>query len=281
MYTYTVSGHSIQLKAPHDLSFLNSFNEVFVVHDDLISGNLCFGVKKNNEKLFLKYAGAQTKNYIGTTENAVQRLINAIPLYDKLKHSALANLRYHIELKGGILLLFDYIDGLPLGPLPEYKKALKNIPIYYRYIMLDNMFDFINKASHLDLICAGISDKSLLVNISNYSLTLTSINSFFSMPFDNSVARLSGSSLYLPPEAYKDTILGEKVNVYSMGSLAMTLLGNRNTNSYEDWESSKELYNTTIKALNNNPQLRHKSPLAFLNEWREGVKNIPDNMIVP
>ena len=147
--------------------------------------------------------------------------------------------------------------------------------------MLDNMFDFINKASHLDLICAGISDKSLLFNISNYSLTLTSINSFVSMPFDNSVARLSGSSLYLPPEAYKDTILSEKVNVYSMGSLAMTLLGNRNTNSYEDWESSKELYNTTIKALNNNPQLRHKNPQAFLNEWREGVKNIPDNMIVP
>ncbi|NLJ65159.1 MAG: hypothetical protein GX337_07195 [Christensenellaceae bacterium] len=280
MYTYTVSGHNIQLKSPHDLSFLNSFDEVFAVHDDLISGNLCFGVKKNNEKLFLKYAGAQTKNYIGTTENAIQRLQNVIPLYEKLKHKSLVNLRYHFELQNGIMLLFDFIEGFPIGPLLEYKKTLKNIPIYYRYSMLDSIFDFIKLASGFDLICSGITDKSLLVNPLEYSLTLTSVNSFVPMPFDNAAARLSGSALYLPPEAYnKNTVLGEKVNTYIMGALAMTLLGNRSTNNIADWESSKELYNTVIKALNNNPNLRHKSPQAFLNEWREGVKNIPDNMI--
>ena len=64
--------------------------------------------------------------------------------------------------------------------------------------MLDSIFDFIKLASGFDLICSGITDKSLLVNPLEYSLTLTSVNSFVPMPFDNAAARLSGSALYLP-----------------------------------------------------------------------------------
>ncbi|MCL2253220.1 MAG: hypothetical protein FWC09_02140 [Lachnospiraceae bacterium] len=50
----------IRTKIPYNFSFLSKYGKVFKVFDDQDSGNLCFGIKDDNRRYFIKYAGAPT-----------------------------------------------------------------------------------------------------------------------------------------------------------------------------------------------------------------------------
>jgi serine/threonine-protein kinase len=274
MIQKNIAGKTVLLKSEHDFSFLDEFDQIFAVFDELISGNICFGAQKNGKKYFLKYAGALPKNYIGSAEQAIQRLKNAEDSYKTLAHKALANLLYTKEYPHGFLMAFDFLYSFPIGPLPVYKKQLRRVPLSMRLAMLDNMFDFFALASRRDYIAANLSDSKFLFDINNASLVLSSINGFIKMPCQNT-GRLQGSSIYLPPEAYQFALLDERLTVYSMGVLAMQLLGNISTKSFEDWEADKSLYNITMQALKENRALRQQSAEAFLKSWREAISNMP------
>lgn len=103
------------LRAPHDLSFLAEWGEVFRVFDDQDSGNLCFGVDGPNGRLFVKYAGAPTVRYEGSLDDAVARLRGAQRVYEELRHSQLIALRHAGEFGAGFALGFDWTDAEPLG----------------------------------------------------------------------------------------------------------------------------------------------------------------------
>ncbi len=273
MFKTNIAGRTVLLKAEHDFSFLEDFGHIFAVYDSLISGNICFGAQKNGKYYFLKYAGANTLNYIGSAERAVQRLKTAAPLYETLRHKALANLLFTKEYPDGFMMAFDYVYSFPIGPLPVYKSQLRSLPVKTRLYMLDAMFDFFVLASRNDYIAANLSDSKFLFDIKNSALILSSINGFVKMPYHNA-GRLQGSSVYLAPESYKIALLDERVTVYAMGALAMQLLGDISTKSLEDWQSDKSLYCIAMQALSENRTLRQESAYSFLKSWREAVLNI-------
>lgn len=75
-----------QLQEHHDFSWLENMGEVFCVFDEQDSGNISFGLKRDNQKFFVKYAGAKPMEYSGDPEGAVNRLKEAIPVYQTLDH---------------------------------------------------------------------------------------------------------------------------------------------------------------------------------------------------
>lgn len=60
MVTKVIDEVSFELKEDFDFSFLSQYGSVFTVFDKQDSGNLCFGVKDGDRKLFLKIAGTST-----------------------------------------------------------------------------------------------------------------------------------------------------------------------------------------------------------------------------
>ena len=169
-------------------------------------------------------------------------------------------------------MAFDFCI-LSHRPLPVYKNSLEGCLCLCALPCLTICLIFA-LASRRDYISANLSDSKFLFDINNASLVLSSINGFIKMPCQNT-GRLQGSSIYLPPEAYQFALLDERLTVYSMGVLAMQLLGNISTKSFEDWEADKSLYNITMQALKENRALRQQSAEAFLKSWREAISNMP------
>ncbi|MEC2303322.1 serine/threonine protein kinase, partial [Bacillus cereus] len=83
---------TFQLKEYHNFDWLIKLGTVFAVFDQQDSGNISFGVEKDGHKKFIKYAGAQTIAYEGTTGDAIKRLKNSVTIYEDLKHESLIRL---------------------------------------------------------------------------------------------------------------------------------------------------------------------------------------------
>ena len=63
---------TFQLKEYHNFDWLIKLG--ICSFDQQDSGNISFGIEKDGHKKFIKYAGAQTIAYEGTTRDAIERL---------------------------------------------------------------------------------------------------------------------------------------------------------------------------------------------------------------
>jgi serine/threonine protein kinase, bacterial len=72
---------SFQLQEEHNYFWLNNMGDVFCVFYEQDSGNISFGLEKNDKKLFVKYAGAKPKDFSSNPKDAIDRLVKAIPIY--------------------------------------------------------------------------------------------------------------------------------------------------------------------------------------------------------
>ncbi|MGF7127331.1 hypothetical protein J2T56_002041 [Natronobacillus azotifigens] len=68
------------------VSRLNELGHVFCVFDQQDSGNISFGLEKDNKRFFVKYAGAKPRGFYGNQSDAVARLKEAIPVYKKREY---------------------------------------------------------------------------------------------------------------------------------------------------------------------------------------------------
>lgn len=274
--TVFVQDLPVQLKSWHDLDFIHAFGRVFRVFDHLISGNLCFGVENEQGRFFIKYAGAPTINYLGYPEEAIERLQKAAQTYQVLAHPAIPPLLGMEETPHGLLCVFPWLSGFPLGPLPQHFDAMRRLSVIDRLAMLDPVFSLLALASQRDYIAAGLADNHLLVDFQKPSLTLCSVDDFVKMPCVNARGRLPGAPWYLAPEAYHTgASLDEGVTVYAMGALAMTFLGDRDAPSPSSWCAAPRLYEVAKKALSHEKTKRFPSAQSFLDAWRQAVRNTP------
>ncbi|WP_391205467.1 hypothetical protein [Psychrobacillus sp. L4] len=71
-----ISKLSLELSEYHDFNWLNEV-EVFAIFDQQDSGNISFGIIENDERYFIKYAGARNLEYTGDLQAAINRLKEA------------------------------------------------------------------------------------------------------------------------------------------------------------------------------------------------------------
>ena len=220
MTTLYIQDQPVRLRAFHDLSAVASLGQVFSVYDQLTSGLLAFGVQRGEHRLFIKYAGAPTLNYPSDPQRAVERLRNAVPNYAALRHPALVRLLDAQEDEHSCLCVFEWLPGIPLGPLPEHYAAFRRTSLTDRLRMYDAVADLNLRAESLDLVIAGLSDTHLMYMPESGQLIMTNIETIFALPSINVRGRLPGSPFYLPPEGYrKGAALDETSSVYALGAL--------------------------------------------------------------
>ncbi|GGF84543.1 hypothetical protein GCM10010913_02490 [Paenibacillus aceti] len=140
-FTYHINEVTFQLKDRVDISWLQELGTVFAVFDQQDSGNICFGVKQEGQKKFVKYAGARPMDYQGDPAEAVSRLRNAIPIYYELKHPNLIDIVDHFSVKEGHVAVFQWFNGECLHSHWSYPPPAKytdpNSPFYkYKHLTI-------------------------------------------------------------------------------------------------------------------------------------------------
>lgn len=273
MITQTLGGIPLRLKEKHDLSFIEEFGQIFNVIDDHTSGMLTFGlITAQGHRIYLKYAGARTINYPSEPAGVVKKLRGATLNYQTLRHAALIKLIDSADYGDACLCIFDWADGLPLGPDPEPYLSFRRLPLIQRLGLFDMICDFHSQAENEGVIIAGLSDSHMNFNPLTQKLLLTNIDDYLPLPSINTRGRLHGSSWYLPPEGYQLAgAIDETSNVYTLAALSHSFFGDKIYRKKEAWEASDLLYAVASRALSQNRNLRHQSTEDFLSEWRDAV----------
>ena len=282
--TYKFDNVIFQLKENLNFSWLQKLGYVFAVFDQQDSGNICFGVEKEGEKKFVKYAGARTIEYEGDPKKAVSRLKSAIPIYYELKHPNLIEIEDHFELDTGYVAVFKWFTGECLHAHWSYPPPAKykdpNSPFYkYKHLSVEQRLESLNRiynfhvfAEEKNYVAVDFYDGSILYDFINNETRICDIDFYQKKPFYNTMGRLWGSFRFMSPEEF---VLGSKIdsqtNVFTMGAIAFGLLGGELDRSFEKWEASTELYNVACKAVEKDRLIRYPTLKEFYKAWTKAI----------
>jgi serine/threonine-protein kinase len=286
MTTINLHSVSFQLQEPHKFDWLVNMGEVFAVFDQQDSGNISFGIKDNSGKKFVKYAGAKPLEYGGDPQEAVERLKQAVSIYNDLDHPHLMKLIEHFSVPEGYVAVFDWFEGESLHPHwsfpPPAKYKDPNSP-YYRYKQLsietrlkslDNIFSFHLHVAKKGYVAVDFYDGSILYDFLTNTTKICDIDVYQKKPFINRMGRLWGSSRFMSPEEYKlGADIDEITNVFNMGAIAFSLVGGELDRSFSKWEAGRDMFEVAIKAVDPDRERRLSSIAEFYNAWKLAQHN--------
>ncbi|MFF2483106.1 serine/threonine protein kinase [Paenibacillus sp. NPDC058071] len=279
--SFSLDSVTFELKEEADFHWLKELGRVIAVFDQQDSGNISFGVEKGGVKRFVKYAGARTVHYDGEPEAAVERLRNAMPVYEELKHPCLIELLDHFPVNGGgYTAVFEWFEGENLHPhwvypppakytdpnSPFYK--YKNLPVEQRLASLDSIFRFHAFVEKQGFAAVDFYDGSLLYDFNRNETKICDIDYYCKLPFTNEMGRMWGSSRFMAPEEFElGAIIDSRTNVFRMGAIAFGLLGGELDRSAEKWDAGERQRSVARRAVEGRKQLRFSSVEAFYDAW--------------
>ena len=265
----SVDGHAVRLRAPHDLGFLARWGRVFQVFDEQDSGNLCFGVERVGSRLFVKYAGAPTARYEGDLADAVRRNRAAVEVYEALRHPALVTLRDATDVAGGHAMVFDWTDASPLGRQYGRRAALDGLGLALRAAAVQQVYDFHVHAAAAGWTAVDLYDGTVMIDAATGVVTLCDLDFYERAPLVNTMGRMWGSQRFMSPEEHRlGAALDQVTNVFALGVLAHTLLGDDATRSADAWLGSAEQYEVAARAHSPLREDRWSSIAALAEAWR-------------
>ncbi|MBW8349678.1 serine/threonine protein kinase [Bacillus sp. IITD106] len=290
--TINVGKVSFQLKEKHDFPWLQEFGDVFAVFDQQDSGNLCFGIEKDGQKKFVKYAGARTMEYSGEPNDAIDRLKQSVELYEQLKHPYLVKLENHFPVEQGYVLVFEWFEGECLHshwsypPPAKYEHPespfyrFKQLPLELRLACLQKIYEFHVYVERKNYVAVDFYDGSIMYNFTTNQTKICDIDMYKQKPFINEMGRLWGSSRFMSPEEFElGAEIDERTNVFNMGAVAFCLLGGELDRSFEKWNASPELYDVALRAVEKDRSKRFGSVEEFLKAWNIALKRGIQNVI--
>jgi serine/threonine protein kinase, bacterial len=264
-----VDGLGVQLRAPHDLSFTARWGRVFAVLDQQDSGNLCLGVEGAAGRVFVKYAGAPTVRYEGAIETAVANLRRSAEVYRALAHPTLVTLREAVDVGAGHALVFDWTDATPLGRQYDRSHVVRSLPAPARADGVQQIYDFHVHAAARGWVAIDLYDGSVMLDADGGRVTLCDLDFYEQGPVVNGMGRMWGSTRFMSPEEYRlGAPIDQVTNVFALGALAHTFLGDDATKSREAWVGSDAQFEVAARALRAERDARWPSVEALAEAWR-------------
>ena len=282
MVTIHMDNVSFELRKTQSFLWLKEIGDVFCVFDRQDSGNISFGVQAGEKKYFVKYAGAQTVEYEGNTQTAIDNLNKAVTVYEDLRHENVISFIKKITTDDGVALVFEWFNGEclfahwtfdkwnrythPNSPYYKYRK----LSLEKRLKSIDEIFNFLLFVEQKNYVAIDFYDGSILYDFDTDETKVCDIDFYRKKPTVNdSGENFWGSKRFKSPEEY---IFGAAIdsitNVYTMGVLLFGLIGGESDRSFEKWEGSKELYELACKATLPERKLRFQSMEDFCIDWK-------------
>jgi len=278
---YKIDNVSFELQEQHDFTWLQSLGTVFCVFDQQDSGNISFGIEKNDTKLFVKYAGCRPMEFSGNPRDAISRLIAAVPLYTTLEHPNLIRLVDHFETDDGYAVIFEWFNGVCLhshwlfageakhthADSPFHK--FRQLSIEKRLQSLDLIYGFHEYVESKGYVAVDFYDGSILYDFSVDLTKICDIDFYRLAPSVNDMGEnFWGARRSKSPEQF---ILGAPIdartNVFTMGAIAFGLLGGEMDHSFSKWEASRSLYEVALRAVRPEREERYRTIHEFKRVW--------------
>lgn len=267
-----IDGVPFLLRRPHDFNWLAPFGLVFRAWDRQDSGNIAFGLKIEDQQVFIKYAGAATADYEGHPADAVRRLREAANVYEILEHPTLVRLLDHFETEDGYAMLFEWAEGellrrddSPSSPISRFRR----LPIEERIDAVERILDFHAHVEAFGYVAIDFYDGSLIYDFERKRITICDIDFYSPAPYTNDMGRMWGSSRFMSPEEYElGAAIDSRTNVYGLGAMAFCLLGSETDRTRERWEAGEELFELAAKAVSPERSERWETAAELLEAWR-------------
>ncbi len=268
MITKDIDNIEFKLKKDFNFSFLSDYGEVFAVFDKQDSGNLCFGVRSGNTKLFLKIAGPSTIMSHVSEASAIERLKATTQIYEDLRHPKLIGLIEHKEIENGYLLVFPWFDGECMGKQYGLFEKFIKLPLNEKLNIYNDILIFHRHVNDNNYIAIDFYDGSIMYNFDNQEAMLCDIEFYSKKPVINTLGRMWGSGRFMSPEEFiLNEEIDERSNVFCMGATAFQLFGGGLDRSVEKWGASLKKYEVAIKAIQEKKADRYQSITEYISAW--------------
>ena len=267
-YLQYIDGIPFKLKNAFDFNFLSEYGRVFKVFDDQDSGNICFGIEKDGQRYFIKFAGAPTEQYNGDPADAIARLKATLPVYSALQHTNLIELVEAKDISGGFAMVFKWATGNCMGRMyPAQHKKFMALPAQDKLNVFADILDFFEYIASQNYVAIDFYDGSIMYDFECGKTTICDIDFFRKQPCINDMGRMWGSSLFQSPEEYQlGAVIDEITNVYTIGATAFALFGEYNR-TRDKWQLSDELFEVATRAVNDDRTKRQQSIRQLIDEW--------------
>jgi serine/threonine-protein kinase len=268
-YIQYIDGVPLKLKVLFDLSFLCKYGTVFKVFDDQDSGNLCFGIANENERYFVKFAGAPTDRACVSINEAIANLKQAIPIYKDLVHPNLIKYIDSEGIGGGFAMIFEWIDAECLHPMyPMSRKKFMQMPMDKRVGIFEDILDFHSHVVAKGYVAIDFYNGSILYDFEREQTIICDIDFYSKAPYTNEMGRLWGSTRFMSPEEFTlGATIDEVTNVYTMGATAFALFADSDR-TLEKWPFSKRMHGVVRRAVSDERNDRQQSIQKLIEEWR-------------
>ncbi len=269
-YYQYIDGIPCKLKSAFDFSFLSKYGKIFKVFDDQDSGNICFGVEKDNAKYFIKFAGAPTERSTISAEEAMANLKYTTSIYKDLKHDSLIKYISDEEVGGGYAVIFEWVNAECMGRMyPLSRKKFMTMSLEKKMQVFEDILIFHKHVAEQNYVAIDFYDGSVMYDFENEKTIICDIDFYSKTPYINEMGRMWGSSKMMSPEEFqKGMAIDEITNVYNMGAFAFALFSDYDR-SKDSWTLSKKLYNVVIKAISDDRGNRHQSIGQLLKDWSD------------
>lgn len=296
MVIQNIDGISFEMKEAHTFPFLSKYGKVFCVFAQNDSGNISFGTDDGKNRYFIKVAGLKTAESCRSTEEAVETLKTAVPIYTDLAHPLLIQLVEHFahdDLYATVFkwaegdCLFDHwnFDKYESNPdLVPPRKRFRNLPCDKRLNAFNAIFDFLVFSESKNYVAIDFYDGSIMYDFQRDATTICDIDFFRKNPVINDMGEdFWGTKRLKSPEEYLyDASIDTVTNVFTLGALLFHFFGYYNDGEirkmykqnaffpckYETWELSEALHKIALKAVSQDRTKRYGSIAAFYKAWR-------------
>ena len=267
-YLQYIDGIPFKLKSAFDFGFLSEYGRVFKVFDDQDSGNICFGIEKDGQRYFIKFAGAPTEQYNGDPADAIARLKATLPVYSALQHTNLIELVEAKDISGGFAMVFKWATGNCMGRMyPAQHKKFMALPAQDKLNVFADILDFFEYIASQNYVAIDFYDGSIMYDFEYGKTTICDIDYYRKQPCTNDMGRMWGSSLFQSPEEYQlGAVIDEITNVYTLGATAFALFGEYNR-TRDKWQLSDQLFEVATRAVNDDRTKRQQSIRQLIDEW--------------
>ncbi|MCL1848882.1 MAG: GrpB family protein [Clostridiales bacterium] len=269
-YIQWTDGVPYKLKSPFDFSFLSKYGKVFKVYDDQDSGNICFGVADDENKYFVKFAGAPTERSQISTVEAIDRMKSTVAIYQDLAHPLLTKLIYAEEIGGGFAMVFEWTDAECMGrQYPASREKFMQMPLDTRLRVFDDILAFHTHIAKQGYVAIDFYDGCIMYDFNTSRTILCDVELYAKIPYNNPIGRMWGSTRFMSPEEFElGAVIDEITNVYTMGATAFAFFGNERDRCFEQWVLSKELFDIAKQAVSDDRSQRQQSIEKFITEWK-------------
>lgn len=300
MVEYNLNGIKFFMKEEYNFSWLTKIGKVFAVFPQNDSGNISFGVDNSKEKFFIKVAGLKTAESVRTKEDAIASLIQAMPIYENIKHSNLISLVKHYYIHDIYIAIFKWVEGDCLFDYWNFEKYQNNpqiippserfrkLPIAERIKSANVLFSFLDTVAKSGYVAVDFYDGSIMYDFNTNTTTICDIDFFRKKPtFNDMGENYFGTKRLKAPEEY---ILGatidEATNVYTLGALLFSsFFGNYTDDeiqiryqknqfepcSLENWDLSEACYKVVLKATSLDKSYRYATISEFQSAWNTAL----------